>query len=113
MGHRRVRLPVRAQEEALLMVDEVQLRPLRRTRCRFCIRSHHYFLLVRDPKIASYPYLKCETNIPLTMFSLQYPKNGTIGLNTIQTWWGNTVFTKTGDWNSVALKTVPTGQIFG
>lgn len=45
--------------------------------------------------------------------SLEYPLNGTIGLNTIQSWWGNTVFTKTGDWNSVSLKTVGPGQTFG
>ncbi|KAI5123303.1 hypothetical protein M0805_009324 [Coniferiporia weirii] len=49
----------------------------------------------------------------LIFFCLQYPKNGTIGATTIQTWWGNTVFTKTGDWNSVTLKTVPAGQTFG
>ena len=36
-----------------------------------------------------------------------------IGINTIQVWWGNTVFTKTGDWNSVSLKTVAPGQTFG
>lgn len=45
--------------------------------------------------------------------SLEYPLNGTIGLNTIQSWWGNTVFTRTGDWNSVSLKTVAPGQTFG
>ena len=45
--------------------------------------------------------------------SLEYPLNGTIGLNTIQQWWGNTVFTRTGDWNSVSLKTVAPGQTFG
>lgn len=50
MGYCRVRLPVRYQEEALLVVDEVQLRPFRRARCRFCIRCHHHFLLVRDQK---------------------------------------------------------------
>lgn len=33
----------------------------------------------------------------LIFFILQYPKNGTIGVNTIQTWWGNTVFTNTND----------------
>ncbi len=46
-------------------------------------------------------------------YSLEYPLNGQIGINTIQTWWGNTVFTKTGDWNSVTLKTVPSGMTFG
>lgn len=49
----------------------------------------------------------------LIIVSLQYPKNGQIGIDTIQAWWGNTVFANTGDWNSVSLKTVPDGQTFG
>ncbi|PAV24301.1 OPT oligopeptide transporter [Pyrrhoderma noxium] len=49
----------------------------------------------------------------LIFFCLQYPKNGTIGANNVQTWWGNTVFTKTGDWKSVTLRTVPDGSTFG
>ncbi|KLO10273.1 OPT oligopeptide transporter [Schizopora paradoxa] len=52
-------------------------------------------------------------SIILIFFCLEYPLNGQIGINTIQTWWGNTVFTKTGDWNSVTLKTVPAGSTFG
>ncbi|KAI5123200.1 hypothetical protein M0805_003967 [Coniferiporia weirii] len=52
-------------------------------------------------------------SIILIFFCLEYPLNGSIGLTTIQSWWGNTVFTKTGDWNSVTLKTVPSGQTFG
>jgi len=52
-------------------------------------------------------------SIILIFFCLEYPLNGQIGINTIQTWWGNTVFTKTGDWNSVSLKTVPPGMTFG
>ena len=30
-------------------------------------------------------------------FTLQYPANGSIGENTIQSWWGNTVFKNTLD----------------
>lgn len=30
-------------------------------------------------------------------FTLQYPANGTIGENTIQSWWGNTVYKNTLD----------------
>ena len=33
----------------------------------------------------------------LIYFILQYPKKGTIGLDTIQTWWGNTVYANTLD----------------
>jgi len=28
--------------------------------------------------------------VVLIFFCLQYPKNGAIGLNTVQAWWGNT-----------------------
>lgn len=46
-------------------------------------------------------------------FALQYPKNGTIGLNTIQTWWGNTVYTNTADYQGIPFKTLEEGQTFG
>jgi hypothetical protein len=46
-------------------------------------------------------------------FVLQYPKNGTIGLNSIQKWWGNVVYTNTADYRGVPLKTVPNGETFG
>lgn len=49
----------------------------------------------------------------LVFFCLQFPKNGTVGLSTIETWWGNTVYTKTADWNAIPLKTVPPGGTFG
>jgi len=46
-------------------------------------------------------------------FALQYPKNGTIGLESIQSWWGNVVYTKTADFAGVAYKTIPDGETFG
>ena len=46
-------------------------------------------------------------------FTLQYPQNGTIGLNTIQTWWGNTVYVNTADYLGVPNLVVETGQTFG
>jgi hypothetical protein len=46
-------------------------------------------------------------------FVLQYPKNGSIGLNTVQTWWGNTVYTKTADFTGVGYKQIPDGGTFG
>ena len=49
----------------------------------------------------------------IIFFVLQYPKNGTIGLNTIQQWWGNVVYTKTADFTGVPHKTVPNGETFG
>nr|GAT53596.1 OPT oligopeptide transporter [Mycena chlorophos] len=45
----------------------------------------------------------------LIFFILEYPKNGTIGLNTIQAWWGNTVWQKTADAEGLPLLTPPNG----
>ncbi|KAI0089580.1 small oligopeptide transporter [Irpex rosettiformis] len=49
----------------------------------------------------------------LIFFALEFPKNGTIGLNTLQTWWGNTVFTQTADWAAAALWAPPANKTFG
>ena len=49
----------------------------------------------------------------IIFFCLQYPRNGTIGLNTIQAWWGNTVYINTGDFAGVPDKVVPDGGTFG
>jgi hypothetical protein len=46
-------------------------------------------------------------------FALQYPKNGTIGLNSIQAWWGNTVYVTTADFEGVPDRSIPTGGTFG
>jgi len=46
-------------------------------------------------------------------FALQYPDNGSIGLNSIQNWWGNTVFLNTADAKGTPLKTLADGQTFG
>jgi hypothetical protein len=46
-------------------------------------------------------------------FVLQYPKNGTIGLDTIQAWWGNTVYVNTADYEGVPHKTLSDGETFG
>lgn len=46
-------------------------------------------------------------------FVLQFPKNGEIGANSIQTWWGNTVFQNTADWNGLPLWTLAENETFG
>ncbi|KAF8258943.1 OPT oligopeptide transporter protein-domain-containing protein [Lactarius quietus] len=46
-------------------------------------------------------------------FTLQYPDNGNIGLNSIQKWWGNTVFLNTADAKGTPFKTLSDGQTFG
>ncbi|KAF8452254.1 OPT oligopeptide transporter [Boletus edulis BED1] len=45
-------------------------------------------------------------SIIIIFFCLQYPDNGMIGLNSVQTWWGNTVFLKTADGQSATLRAV-------
>jgi hypothetical protein len=51
--------------------------------------------------------------ILLVYFALQYPMNGTIGQNTVQKWWGNTVHINTGDYKGVPLKGLTKGEKFG
>lgn len=45
--------------------------------------------------------------------SLQYPRNGMIGFDTIQAWWGNTVYMNTADYKGLPLKYVVDGFIYG
>ena len=49
----------------------------------------------------------------LIFFCLQYPKDNTIGENTIAKWWGNTVSVNTADASSAALLPVPDIGFFG
>ena len=39
--------------------------------------------------------------------------NGTIGLNTVQAWWGNTVFLNTADARGMPYKSLPASGTFG
>jgi len=52
-------------------------------------------------------------SVVIIFFALQYPKNGTIGLKSIQSWWGNVVYTKTADFAGLPYKTLPDGETFG
>ncbi|KAI5994878.1 OPT oligopeptide transporter protein-domain-containing protein [Pisolithus marmoratus] len=52
-------------------------------------------------------------SIVLVFFILQYPANGTIGINNIQKWWGNTVFLDTADGKAMSLLQPPAGGTFG
>ena len=49
----------------------------------------------------------------IVFFTLRYPKNSTIGLDSIQKWWGNTVYMKTADYRGVPFKSLPEGGKFG
>ncbi|KDQ10091.1 hypothetical protein BOTBODRAFT_501203 [Botryobasidium botryosum FD-172 SS1] len=46
-------------------------------------------------------------------FCLQYPVHDTIRANSIQTWWGNTVYQNTADAKSMPLITLADGEKFG
>ncbi|KDQ08895.1 hypothetical protein BOTBODRAFT_179527 [Botryobasidium botryosum FD-172 SS1] len=51
---------------------------------------------------------------PIFIFAcLQYPLRGAIGANSIQTWWGNTVYTNTADAKFMPLITLADGEKFG
>jgi OPT family small oligopeptide transporter len=49
----------------------------------------------------------------LIFFILQYPKNGTIGADNIQVWWGNTVFANNADAKGTPLRKLAKGATFG
>ncbi|KAJ8488073.1 hypothetical protein ONZ51_g3778 [Trametes cubensis] len=81
---------------------------------QYVIRRRHF------PFWAKYNYvlsaaLDAGTAIStiLVYFILQYPKNGQIGRNTIQQWWGNTVYKNTADWRAAPLRMVAEGDHFG
>lgn len=49
----------------------------------------------------------------IIFFCLQYPKNGEIGVNTLATWWGNTVPFNNADANGTSLLNAAPGKFFG
>ena len=49
----------------------------------------------------------------LIFFCLQYPRNNTIGADTIQTWWGNTVSFNNADGAAAPLRVLAPGDAFG
>ena len=49
----------------------------------------------------------------LIFFCLQYPRNGTIGANSIQSWWGNLGYADTVDGNKIPYHVLADGQTFG
>ncbi|KAF9444401.1 OPT oligopeptide transporter [Macrolepiota fuliginosa MF-IS2] len=51
--------------------------------------------------------------VVLIFFCLQYPQNGGIGIDTIQTWWGNTVPFTTADAKGTPLRILAPGESFG
>ena len=84
---------------------------------------HFLFDTLSHPRISNTPgmidilsaALDASYSISMVViyFTLQYPENGRIGLNSIQTWWGNTVYTKTADFKGTPFNTLAEGQTFG
>lgn len=51
--------------------------------------------------------------IVVIFFALQFPKNGAIGNGSFRSWWGNTVYMNTDDWDGTPFLAMPKGQRFG
>ncbi|KAH7096464.1 OPT oligopeptide transporter [Auriculariales sp. MPI-PUGE-AT-0066] len=49
----------------------------------------------------------------IIFFCLQFPNNGNVGINTIQVWWGNSVFLNTADYLGTRMRTLAEGETFG
>ena len=49
----------------------------------------------------------------IIFFTLQYPRDGSIGNNTIKVWWGNVMGTETADARSATLLAIPDKGWFG
>ncbi|KAJ6515696.1 OPT oligopeptide transporter [Mycena sanguinolenta] len=49
----------------------------------------------------------------LIFFILEYPRGGTIGANSIQKWWGNTVYVNTADGQKTPMIALAPGATFG
>ncbi|KAH8101387.1 OPT oligopeptide transporter, partial [Cristinia sonorae] len=81
---------------------------------QYVIRKRHFSWWSKYNYVLS-AALDCGTAIGtlLVYFCLQFPENNTIGADTIQKWWGNTVYTRTADWNNTPLRRVPQGEHFG
>ncbi|KAJ3967882.1 OPT oligopeptide transporter [Lentinula raphanica] len=52
-------------------------------------------------------------SVIIIFFALQYPEHGTIGKNTILSWWGNTVSFTGADGRGVPVIQLPVGETFG
>ncbi|KAI9510643.1 OPT oligopeptide transporter [Russula earlei] len=80
----------------------------------YVIRKRHFNWWAKYNYVLS-AALDCGTAIGtlVVFFALQYPRDGTIGKGTIQNWWGNTVYTRTADQNTLPLRKVVEGEFFG
>ena len=52
-------------------------------------------------------------SVVVIFFTLYYPKNGTIGLDSVQVWWGNVVSFNTADAAKSPFYALAKGEKFG
>lgn len=111
LEHRRLHLQLRHPPPSLPLVDQVQLYVERSPRCR---RAYCMLTLSHETDVLS---AALDSGLAIgqivIFFTLLYPDRGQVGLNTIQAWWGNTVQTKTADFNRTPLMSPPAGDFFG
>ncbi|KAF8496641.1 OPT oligopeptide transporter [Hysterangium stoloniferum] len=81
---------------------------------QYVIRRRHFSWWTKYNYVLS-AALDCGVAISVIIifFCLEFPKNGSIGAETIQTWWGNTVFANTMDSRGTPHIILPKGQKFG
>ncbi|KAF8996022.1 small oligopeptide transporter [Cyathus striatus] len=81
---------------------------------QFVIRRKHFSYWAKYNYVLS-AALDAGTAVGLILvfFCLQYPLDGNLGKRTIQSWWGNTVYKTTLDWEGATLRQVADGETFG
>ncbi|KDR73127.1 hypothetical protein GALMADRAFT_100686 [Galerina marginata CBS 339.88] len=81
---------------------------------QFVVRRKHFSYWAKYNYVLS-AALDAGTAVGLILvfFCLQYPLDGRIGRETVQKWWGNTVYTQTLDWTSAPLRKLSPGTTFG
>ncbi|KAG8995390.1 hypothetical protein FRB94_009181 [Tulasnella sp. JGI-2019a] len=81
---------------------------------QFAIRRRHFAWWAKYNYVLS---AALDSGVALSVvfifFTLQYPKNGKIGVHGIQTWWGNTVYQHTADHAGTPLRPIPEKGYFG
>lgn len=110
MDNSRLHLPIPHPETTLQLVVEIQLYVI-----SFRYFAERFSCFPRKFADVLSAALDCGTAIGtlLVFFCLQFPKNNSIGADTVQKWWGNTVYTRTADWHNVTLRSVIPGHPFG
>ncbi|KDQ12567.1 hypothetical protein BOTBODRAFT_412338 [Botryobasidium botryosum FD-172 SS1] len=81
---------------------------------QFLIRRRHFSWWAKYNYVLSSVLDISALMAPIAIFiCLQYPLRGAIGANSVQTWWGNTVYSNTADAKFTPLITLADGEKFG